>query len=150
MGAGLEVLHPRTYPNPSSEVSNSTNAGVTAAPCRRMSWGVVMDTRHLTRVRGTVLPSAERTRLRLMRYWPLSSAGVANTLSGPKPSMEVVMLSVEDEGLVRLGERTGSNHCITSNQGLFVFFPFTVHLIFLPHLHLELAHLSTGPLWWPS
>ncbi|TNN47112.1 hypothetical protein EYF80_042678 [Liparis tanakae] len=74
---------------PSSEVSNSTKAGVTAEPCRRMSWGVVMDTRHLTRVRGTVLPSAERTRLRLMRYWPLSSAGVAKTLSGPKPSMDM-------------------------------------------------------------
>lgn len=84
-----------TYPKPSSELSNSTNAGVTAEPCRRMSWGVVMDTRHLTRVRGTVLPSAERTRLRLMRYCPLSSAGVAKTLSGPKPSMDMVILSVK-------------------------------------------------------
>lgn len=84
-----------TNPKPSSEVSNSTNEGVTADPCRRMSWGVVMDTRHLTRVRGTVLPSAERTRLRLMRYWPLSSAGVAKTLSGPKPSMDMVILSVK-------------------------------------------------------
>lgn len=84
-----------TNPKPSSEVSNSTNAGVTADPCRRMSWGVVMDTRHLTRVRGTVLSSADRTRLRLMRYWPLSSAGVAKTLSGPKPSMDMVILSVK-------------------------------------------------------
>lgn len=82
-------------PKPSSEVSNSTNAGVTADPCRRMSWGVVMETKHLTRVRGTVLPSADRTRLRLMRYWPLSSAGVAKTLSGPKPSVDIVILSVE-------------------------------------------------------
>lgn len=88
----------QTNPKPSSEVSNSTNAGVTADPCRRMSWGVVMDTRHLTRVRGTVLPSADRTRLRLMRYWPLSSAGVVNTLSGPKPSMDMVMLSVRIKG----------------------------------------------------
>lgn len=86
-----------TYPKPSSELSNSTNAGVTADPCSRMSWGVVMETRHLTRVRGTVLSSAERTRLRLMRYWPLSSAGVVKTLSGPKPSMDRVMLSVKPE-----------------------------------------------------
>ena len=87
-----------TDPKPSSEASNSTNAGVTADPWSRMSWGVVMETRHLTRVRGTVLPSAERTRLRLMRYCPLSSARVAKTLSGPKPSMDMVILSVESEG----------------------------------------------------
>lgn len=57
-----------------------------------MSWGVVMETRHLTRVRGTVLPSADRTRLRLIRYWLLSSL-IVNTLSGPNPSMDKVMLS---------------------------------------------------------
>lgn len=80
------------YPNPSNDVSNSTKAGVTEDPWRRMSWGVVMETRHLTRVRGTVLPSADRTRLRLIRYWLLSSL-IVNTLSGPKPSMDRVMLS---------------------------------------------------------
>jgi len=82
----------RPYPNPSNDVSNSTKAGVTDDPWRRMSWGVVMETRHLTRVRGTVLPSADRTRLRLIRYWLLSSL-IVNTLSGPKPSMDRVMLS---------------------------------------------------------
>lgn len=87
----------QTNPKPSSDLSNSTNAGVTADPFKRISWGVVMDTRHLTRVSGTVLPSGERTRLRLMRYWPLSSAGVAKTLSGPKPSMDRVILSVKSE-----------------------------------------------------
>lgn len=86
-----------TNPKPSSELSNSTNAGVTADPYRRMSWGVVMDTRHFTRVRGTVLLSADRTRLRLMRYWPLSSAGVAKTLSEPNPSMDMVILSVKSQ-----------------------------------------------------
>lgn len=61
-----------------------------------MSWGVVMETRHLTRVRGTVLSSADRTRLRLIRYWLLSSL-IVNTLSGPKPSMDKVKLSGDAE-----------------------------------------------------
>lgn len=123
----------RTHPNPSSEVSNSTNAGVTADPCRRMSWGVVMDTRHLTRVRGTVLPSAERTRLRLMRYWPLSSAGVANTLSGPKPSMDVVMLSVGMNGdsLVRLTSRQ-----LHQTRSFYFYRSPILHLIFTQSLHI--------------
>lgn len=89
------LMYMQTNPKPSSELSNSTNGGVTADPFKRMSWGVVMDTRHLTRVSGTVLSSADRTRLRLMRYWPLSSAGVVKTLSGPKPSMDMVMLPVK-------------------------------------------------------
>lgn len=85
-----------THPKPSSAVSNSTKAGVRAEPCRRMmSCGVVMDTRHLTRVKGTALASAERTKLRLIRYEPLSSLS-ANTLSIPKPSIDAVMLSIKD------------------------------------------------------
>lgn len=37
-------------------MSNSTNAGVIEAPWRRTSLGVVMETRHLTRVKGTAPP----------------------------------------------------------------------------------------------
>ena len=42
--------------NPSALMSNSTKDGVTEDPCMRLSRGVVMDTKHLTRVSGTVRP----------------------------------------------------------------------------------------------
>ena len=41
---------------PSALMSNSTKAGVTDDPCMRLSRGVVIDTRHLTLVRGTDPP----------------------------------------------------------------------------------------------
>jgi len=43
-------------PKPSQDMSNSTNDGVMAAPWRRTSRGVVMDTRHFTRVSNTGPP----------------------------------------------------------------------------------------------
>lgn len=42
---------------PSAAMSNSTKAGVTEAPCILASLGVVMETRHLTRVSGTGRPA---------------------------------------------------------------------------------------------
>lgn len=100
-----------------------------------MSWGVVMDTRHLTRVSGTVLSSLERTRLRLMRYWLVSSPGVVNTLSGPKPSIDVVMLSAEREG-----EQTGA-----LSQGLKASSHEHYHRSVSTGLNvLAQGHLSTG------
>ena len=43
-------------PKPSVCMSNSTKDGVMAAPCRRTSRGVVIDTRHFTRVSSTAPP----------------------------------------------------------------------------------------------
>ena len=45
------------HAKPSAAMSNSTNAGVTEAPCILASLGVVMETRHLMRVSGTGRPA---------------------------------------------------------------------------------------------
>ena len=45
---------------PSADMSNSTKDGVTVDPCMRQSLGVVMETKHLTLVRGTVPPGIEQ------------------------------------------------------------------------------------------
>jgi len=50
------ILGRYMHPKPSQLISNSTNDGVMAAPWRRMSRGVVMETRHFTRVSNTGPP----------------------------------------------------------------------------------------------
>ena len=50
------ILGRYMQPKPSQLMSNSTNDGVMAAPWRRMSRGVVIDTRHFTRVSNTGPP----------------------------------------------------------------------------------------------
>ena len=50
------ILGRYMQPKPSRRMSNSTNDGVMAAPWRRMSRGVVIETRHFTRVSNTGPP----------------------------------------------------------------------------------------------
>jgi len=50
------ILGRYMQPKPSQLMSNSTNDGIIAAPWRRMSRGVVMETRHFTRVSNTGPP----------------------------------------------------------------------------------------------
>jgi len=53
------ILGRYMQPKPSQLMSNSTNDGVMAAPWRRTSRGVVIDTRHLTRVSSTGPPFSD-------------------------------------------------------------------------------------------
>ena len=57
MGPCGAMLGKYIQPKPSQLISNSTNDGVMAAPCRRMSRGVVIETRHFTRVSNTGPPT---------------------------------------------------------------------------------------------
>ena len=50
------ILGKYRHPNPSAFMLNSTNAGVTLDPCILASFGVVMETKHFTRVNGTGYP----------------------------------------------------------------------------------------------
>jgi len=76
------ILGRYRQPKPSAFMSNSMNAGVIDAPWRRTSLGVVMETRHLTLVRGTVPPLA------VPFFISDSTCGFSKAYVGPEGSEE--------------------------------------------------------------